>query len=76
MIITPLEMHFYQHCNVSHPYLVKLFPLQRKFDGKNPECVIDALIMQQATLRALNDGKEVLSNQDLVNLMQALVSAG
>ena len=54
----------------------KFFPLQGKFDGKNPECVLDAIKVQQATLRAQNDGKEVLCNQDVQNLMQAITGAG
>ena len=45
------------------------------FNGELPECVLDALIMQQKRLRDENNGQEVITGKHIMVFLLALYSA-
>ena len=51
-------------------------PFQSRFNGKNPECVTDALLMAQERVNKEHGGREVLSDIDILNLGLTLMGAG
>ena len=49
---------------------------QTRFNGTNPECVTDALLMTQDKVNKEHGGREVLSDIDILNLGLTLMGAG
>ena len=51
-------------------------PFQTRFNGINPECVTDALLMAQDKVNKEHGGRKVLSDIDILNLGLTLMGAG
>ena len=49
---------------------------QTRFNGTNPECVTDALLMAQDRVNKEHGGREVLWDIDILNLGLTLMGAG
>ena len=61
-----MDIHLHSSCKFQ----------QSRFDGENPQCVVDALLLQQQRLRDENNGKDVLTDLDILNDSKNIIGAG